>query len=621
VKRKILIALGVVVGLLVVLTIYVITTVGLQISQARSILSVDVTKLDSTDISRAEQHLQSAHNVLHGVPASILEAVPIERQNLNAVRVGVDETLSLLSSARALRERLSLLQRTGVVHAGRVSLSAIRGLHGLLARTESSVTSLVDTLRRDRSGWLVPTVWNGLNETLDRAKQLHTTTANGTDLAGVAANMLGATGSRRYLVLLVNNAEVRPSGGIVSGIGLLTINNGRFKLGAFHYYTDLATPPYQRVAAPADFKRRYGRFKADTTRWVNVTLSPDTQEVATVASRLYKVTAGKATDGAIIVDPRGIASLLPPSTRVRVPGTHTTLTPGDLPKYVYSKAYAQLGGGTSVRHGALIALGQAAFKSLLSTSFGSKKELAAAASSVAGGHVRFVSFQPREEEALRRAGVTGALRSSTGDRLFITQTNFNGTKLDFWTHQTVGHTCDVRGDGSALCQTTLTLKNQVPPGLTTYVAGDHPYGQLRNLIDLYVPADAVLERVLLDGNAASFSKQLESGLISVGVLVRVLPGGTSKILVDYSLPPSQAGYSLAITPQPMTHDLSLNLALQIPSGWTVSATGSNGKLSGRVYQESKDVRQPEVLLVRPRPVRGISALWQRLVTFWHSPIF
>jgi hypothetical protein len=622
VKRRILIALGIVVGLLVLLTVFVIVTVGPKISQARSILSGDVTSLSTKDISEAEQSLRSAHNILHGVVGTILGAVPIERQNINTVRIGVDETLPVISTARALRARLDQLQQRGFLHSGRISLSAIGGLHGLLTDAASSITSLVDRLRGERSGWLVPTVWSGLNETLDRAKELRSTAVSGAAVAGVASDMLGANGPRRYLVLLVNNAEVRPSGGIVSGIGLLTLDHGRVKLGAFHYYTDLAKRPYRRVAAPPDFKRRYERFNADTTRWVNVTLSPDTEEVAAVASRLYKVTAGKTTDGVLVVDPRGIASLLPRTTRVRVPHTTTELTPGDLPKYVYSTAYAELGGKTNVRHGALISLGQKSFKNLLSTSFGTREELATAASTVAQGHVRFISLHPQEEEALRRAGVTGALRSATRDRLFITETNFNGTKLDFWTDQTVSHTCDVQSVGPTRCQTTLTIKNDVPAGLTTYVAGADPYGELRNLIDLYLPADAVLQQVVMNGSPATFEQQKEDGLTSVGVVVHVLPGGSSKIILDYSLPPSDAGYSLELTPQPLTHDMSLNLALKIPSGWTVAGPNSHGTLRDRIYRKSEHLGEPQVVTVQPAvPSRGISALWERWVTYWHSPVF
>ena len=230
------------------------------------------------------------------------------------------------------------------MHSGRVSLSAIRGLQVPLASAASAVSSLVDTLQQKRSRWLIPTIWDGISSSLEKAKELETTTTSGNAAAQLAPQLLGASGARRYLVLLVNNVEVRPSGGIVSGIGLVTVTHGRFRLGAFHYYTDLAQKPYQRVSAPADFERRYHRFNADTTRRVNVTLSPDSEEVATVAGRLYQATVGKAIDGAIIIDPRGVAALLPPSTQVRVPGTHTDLTPEGLPRDVYSNAYRQLGG-------------------------------------------------------------------------------------------------------------------------------------------------------------------------------------------------------------------------------------------------------------------------------------
>jgi hypothetical protein len=609
------------VAVITVLTIYVVARVSPQISAARKILSANVTNLSSSDIVLAENHLNTAHGVLHGWAANILRVVPLERQNLDAVRAGVDGTLPVLEGALALRGQLTRLERGGFVRSGHISMAAIKQLQGPLARTATSVTSLVDRLRSERTAWLIPTVWNGVSRSLAKAEELQTATTSGSDLSLLAPDLLGSNGPRSYLVLLVNNAEVRPSGGIVSGIGLLKIERGHFHLGAFHYYTDLAHKPYQRVTAPSDFERRYRRFNADTTRWVNVTLSPDTGEVAAVARKLYQVTAGKDTDGAIIIDPRGVAALLPQSTQVQVPGTHTKLTPRDLPRYVYSNAYRQLGGHTTTRHDALIGIGKSAFQALIRTGFGGRSDLKAAASAVAGGHVRLISFRPAEEEVLTRAGVTGSLLSNTQDRVFITETNFNGTKLDFWSHRTISHTCDVRAKGLTLCETTVALRNSIPPGLTPYVAGKHPYGQLRSLLEVYLPRAAILQRVLLDGQPATFARQGEDGLRSVGVEVRVAPGGTGHLLVDYALPQRDSGYSLGVTPQPLTHDADLKISLRVPPGWKVSGLTSQARGGGQVYEQSGRLDATQTITVAPYGVRGISSLWQKIDDFWHRPLF
>jgi hypothetical protein len=500
-------------------------------------------------------------------------------------------------------------------------MEAIDALQGPLGDAASSVTSLVDRLSAERSGWLIPTVWNGVSSSLVKAEELQTTTTSGSALARLAPKLLGADGPRAYLVLLINNAEVRPSGGIVSGIGVLKVQQGHFHLGAFHYYTDLAQKPYQRVAAPPDFERRYRRFNADTTRWVNVTLSPDTEEVAAVARKLYRVTAGKDTDGAIVIDPRGVAALLPSSTKVQVPGTHTNLTPRSLPQYVYSNAYRQLGGHTTTRHDALIGIGKSAFHALIHTGFGGRKDLKAAAGAVAGGHVRLISFRPNEEEILSRAGVTGSLRSDTHDRLFVTETNFNGTKMDFWSHRAISHTCDVRTTGLTLCETSVALHNSIPSGLSTYVAGEHPYGQLRSLVEIYLPSAAILQRVVLDGQPATFARQTEDGLRSVGTEIRVAPEGTAHLVVDYALPQTGSGYSLGVMPQPLTHDADLKITLRVPDGWKVSGLNSHAHGGGQVYEQSGPLDAPQTITVAPYGVRGISSLWQKFDDFLHRPLF
>ncbi|MDP9233212.1 MAG: DUF4012 domain-containing protein [Actinomycetota bacterium] len=620
-KRRFVIGLLGLVAVISALTIYVVVRTSPQISAAREILSGNITSLRSSDIALAEKHLNAAHDDLHGLAANILRVVPLERQNLDAVRNGVDKSLPVLASARALQGSITQLQQGGLVRSGKVPTAAIHLLQRPLTSAASSVRSLVETLRNERSGWLIPSIWDGVNSSLAKAEELQGVTGRGSDIAAVAPDLLGANGPRRYLVLLVNNAEVRPSGGIVSGIGLLTLDRGHIRLGAFHYYTDLAQRPYQRVAAPPDFERRYRRFNADTTRWVNVTLSPDTEEVATVAARLYQSTAGKTTDGALIVDPRGVAALLPPGTHVRVPGTHQELTAAGLPRYVYSNAYRQLGGHTTVRHDALIAIGRAAFAGLRTAGLGGRGPLAAAGNAVSGGHVRMISFHPAEEAVLRRAGVTGALRADTEDRVFVTETNFNGTKLDFWSHRTIDHTCDIRSRGLTLCETTVAVKNSAPPGLSKYVAGVHPYGQIRSLLEVYLPDNAILQKVVLDGQPATFARQGEDGLRSVAVEVRVDPGNTGHLLVDYALPPNPQGYSLTVTPQPLAHDADLRLTLRIPEGWSLSGATSHRDLQSLVYDQSGHLSYPQTITVTPNAVRGISSVWQTIDNFWHGPVF
>ena len=230
--------------------------------------------------------------------------------------------------------------------------------------------------------------------------------------------------------------------------------------------------------------------------------------------------------------------------------------------------------------------------------------------------MRLVSFHPAEESVLRRAGVTGSLRADTTDRVFVTQTNFNGTKLDYWSHTTLGHTCDVHAQGLTLCETTVALKNSAPPGLSKYVAGAQPYGQLRSLLEVYLPDKAILQRVLLDGKPATFDRQSEDGLRSVAVEDPGWnPGGTGHLPVDYALPPAPGGYSLQITPQPLAHDADLHLTLRIPDGWTLAGTTSHRSLRSLVYDQSGSLSYPQTISATPDSGEAITSVWQKVDSF------
>jgi hypothetical protein len=71
---------------------------------------------------------------------------------------------------------------------------------------------------------------------------------------------------------------------------------------------------------PADFRRRYGRYWADRTFWINTTLSSDVPDLAGRRARLFEVNPGISADGVLFADPHRVAALLKSDSSITARG-------------------------------------------------------------------------------------------------------------------------------------------------------------------------------------------------------------------------------------------------------------------------------------------------------------
>ena len=611
-----LVALGVVV-VVAALGAYVALTAGRELFAARGALSGAPQRLDAEALGGARDHLEAALDDLDSVPARILGVVPVARQNVAAVRTAASSALPVLDAAIGLERRIDAVERAGLMVEGAVDLDLVHALERPLGRQARALARLESNLEGARSGWLLPPLWTQLDGQLERARALSRSARRAVEAVEHAPEMLGASERRTYLVIMLNNAELRGAGGILSGVGTIAAESGRLDLGDFSYYGDLnEEPPYRPVPAPADYERHFRQYDAATTRWVAASSSPDVPDVAIVAARLYELVRGVRTDGVVVVDARGLAALLPPGARIEVPRTGEVLNRDEFAPFVYSRAY-EVHQDQTARRDALIGLGASAFEAVLERGLGGPRGWASVADAVAGGHLRFVSFDASEQAALEGLGASGELGTPEVDGTHVTVQNYGGTKLDYWARRRVRHACDLGGGGAATCSTEVTITNRVPRGLPEFVYQYRPYGLFKNYVEVYVPGSARVTGVDHDGEPARFGTAIEDGYEAVGVYVTVPRGTSARVEVRYRLDLGDAGYELEARPQPLTHPSRLEVRVTVPPGW--SATGRGGVADG-VMAYSGRFDETMEWRVGPSERTGIPALWARLERFWTEPV-
>jgi len=139
--------------------------------------------------------------------------------------------------------------------------------------------------------------------------------------------LLGMDEPRHYLVLVQNNHELRATGGFISSVGLLTVEQGKIAnlsfADSYEFYRDGGQYPL----APEPMKQYMGiqlMLLRDANWW------PDFPASAEMARKLYGEHTGIFPDGVITVDLNAVQHLVGALGTVQVPGSATPITADNL---------------------------------------------------------------------------------------------------------------------------------------------------------------------------------------------------------------------------------------------------------------------------------------------------
>jgi hypothetical protein len=269
-------------------------------------------QLVEVDVDQASRHLSGMDQDLAFIEARIGPLLPAGRllgwvPGYGADLAAADDLLGMaarLASAgdrtfRALSPALSLLGTTGdkgsLLSAGEQVLPVLTA-----ARPELEIARReLAEVRAMRDGIDPGMLSSRVGDMLERLDRYLPAFETAVDASLVAPDLLGAGSPRNYLVVAQNNQELRATGGFISGVGELRVQDGKLQSLAFRdsYTVDNFEVPHE--VAPLEFRQL---LLGDLILFRDANWHPDFPTSAQKMIQIYAQDQDVEADGVIALD-------------------------------------------------------------------------------------------------------------------------------------------------------------------------------------------------------------------------------------------------------------------------------------------------------------------------------
>ncbi len=568
------------------------------LGSAESLKTVDSAK----QLEQAGLELDDALRALHAASARPAFLLPLVGPNLRAIESLASDARTLTTRAAKLAGRIDTTRLRP--RDGAVDLDAYRTLGADVASVQVPLLSLTySSTRVLRDPWVVQRLKERVGRFDQRLQRLDSEVSILGSAMRFLPNMLGGSGTRRYLLILPATSEARGSGGLIGNYGEIVVSDGKFQLSKFGRNLDLqsnGTPPILRkLDAQADYIARYSPFGVAYT-WSNMNMSPDYPSAAEAMANHYPQSGGEPVDGVISVDPLALAAFLRLLGPVTVSNWPVPLTSENAAEVLLHDNYVKFDGDRDGRLAMLADTATGVWAALTGTNLPDPATLTTVLGPTARArHLQIWMRDAAEQGYLATLHLSGAVPPVAGDSFGLVVNNAGASKIDWFLHRTVNYDVSFdRRTGTATALATVTLRNDAPStGEPDYVIGNGatdvalPDGTSRLYVSAY--SSLPLESWLVDGRAIEFDRAKEVGhLVSSGWVV--VPSGSTVMMqlrFGGAVPNGSDGvYRLDLFQQPLVRPDATSVRLRSASGeqMTPLAGWPAGSRGGAVLDARND---------------------------------
>lgn len=508
-------------------------------------------------------HADRAHALTSDPVWWVMEKTPWLGPNLNALG-GVSASAASVSD-HGLNALVSL---SGKISAktfrptdGALNLAPLASAAPALTTANRAVQSGAASARRISTTGVIGPLATAVGQYRTQLGQVAQFTDAASRAAALLPGMLGDSGPRSYLVLVLNNAELRSSGGIPGSVAHITADHGRITLDS--QYAGGSFGPYDAPIMPLDSatNQLYGEITGEYMQ--DVTLTPHFDQSAQLAVAMWKQRFHQSVDGVLSLDPVALKYILQATGPVTVgQGTpqQTTLSSQNVVKALLSDVYARFADPAQQDAFFDVASG-AVFTKLAQGDF--QPEAMLRAFTQIGAEHRMVvwSSHADEQKSLARTTLSGGpAASAPGEQRFgVYLADGTGSKMDYYLHTSVAlGSLDCPSVGP-LYVVQVTLKNGLTPqqlaSLPRYVSGADvygvPVGTMRTQVTSYGSPGVEFGNAFdADGTAEPVKFVKDQGRSVAQFVVDLKPGASKTVRFVYNPKKGKGGKIAAdVTPQ------------------------------------------------------------------------
>lgn len=429
----------------------------------------------------------------------------------------------------------------------------------------------------------------------------------GLDVAAALPDLVGANGPRLYLIIAQNEDELRPTGGYITGVGEVRMENGRIAAVTFRdsYAVDDFTQPYPDPPEPL---RRY--MGIDLWVFRDTNWSPDFPTAARQAIALYRLGYPVTVDGVIALDQYAVKKLVGAVGPLPVEGAEEPLTGETVISYM-RRAWEPEGGHLTgewwrERKSFMGPLAEAFWARIQVGDVDWLRLAKTVVRLLDEKHLLLYIPHPVVAPLLAERGWDGALRAGPADFLLVVDANVGYNKASAKVQQAITYEVDL-GRNPPRATLTLVYTHTVPTGSPCVPESryDPVYEQMMarcywDYLRVYIPQGSRLldaTRIPVPKEAL-WSGEAESGEVTVRpadegpfttleVLLLLPPGAVQTRSFTWELPESvvrwqgdEAVYALRVQKQPGTVDRPLTVRIRLDEGDTLLLADPPPSLSG-----------------------------------------
>ncbi len=393
-------------------------------------------------------------------------------------------------------------------------------------------------------------------------------------------------GKKSYLILFLNNTEIRPGGGFIGSFARLDLNNGRAT--ALDFETNIYTLDKTFVAAGNKIAPEED-ISSITNDWTmrDANIYADYATSSQKVAWFYQQESGKKVDGVIALDTTLFQELLKVTGPIDMPDYNLEISDenflSDVQYQVEIGYYQDKSNWSENQPKKILSDMMPKFLSALTASVA--VESAAGKEIIKGiseKHLLAFSENSTVEDLLDGIGMSGKIHDANGDYLYISESNLGVNKSSLNVVQTVDQNVEIDSNGKISEKLSIVRKHS-----GSY---EWPDGENKSLMRIFIPLSSQID--------SSVQKtQSQFGKNSVVFWQNTLPGQSSNSTVDYhrdsaiNITNDSFDYQITIQKQSGIESYKWNLYLVYPQGWKPQNVEGYDATNRKIYlsnQISKD---------------------------------